>query len=120
MNATAATAWAPDRYQIRNNPEPGIASASYDSLNPDQPPICIVRPDPENLERSLLTNHQDQTKSMVHYEACRQQQSFLSSLNERFYSVEDEASGRGYLHIHDRLREAVDPNRHRLLSCIQL
>ena len=108
--------WTPDRYKIKESPEPGVTAAIYDSVDPDQPPICIVRPDPDNPERSLLTDERGQTQSMVHYEANRRLQACLTGLNERFYSVTDEASGRGYLHIHDRLREAIDPNQRKVAS----
>ena len=103
--------WTPNRYQIRENPAPDTATGVYDSQNPEYSPIYAIRPDPANPERVLLTDHKDQTKSMVPDEARRRQHAFLTSLNERFYSVEEKASGRGYLHLHDRLQESIEHSR---------
>lgn len=104
--------WTPDRYIVRENPEPGITSAIYDTLDPAYPAFYPIQPDPEHPERVILTNHKDQTQSMVPTAAQDKQAQALRFINDRF-QVTEGGDGMHYtFSIEDRARRGPEGQVH--------
>lgn len=112
MPATQLRPWTPNRYILRENPEPGIATAIYAGLDPDWGPLYIIRPDPENPEQVLLTDPKGFTHYMNPEEAQHQQQKALASINDRFQVSEDGAGNHYTFSIEDLARRGPEGQVH--------
>ena len=79
--------WRPDRWQLRENPEPGVLAALYDTDYPEQGPVHQLLPDPESpageylLSRNLVREETSRHKAAAAQERQRQ---LLTALNDRF------------------------------------
>ena len=77
----------PDRWEIRENPEPGVLAALYDTDYPEHGPVHQLLPDPENpdgewcLARNVVRDTIARQKAAY---ACQQQEKFRTALNDRF------------------------------------
>lgn len=98
----STTPWRPDRYEIRENPEPGVIAALHDQDRPERPFLYALRENPEetNPKFCMVTNGRGET-CRCHREVARERLAqALQSFNDRFHLTDSWKT----LYITDALR----------------
>ena len=92
----------PDRWEIRENPEPGVLAALYDTDYPEHGPAHQLLPDPESpegewlLARNVLRDNVTRRRAAA---ARRHQEELRAALNDRFQMI----WGKHTLQLYDRM-----------------
>ena len=97
-----ASPWRPDRCQIRENPEPGVISAIFDTDHPERPACFFLRPELENADSRfcLVTECPGNTYRCARSADWERQAAMLNGMNDRFVLYD----GGKEIHISDALR----------------